>query len=66
MPFWHCVDFGGEEKQPRFDKNRDFDPHGVEIELWAMNPKRCARFTYGGTGFRQNPKVPNRFPKNCI
>ena len=31
-----------------------------------MNPKRCARSTYGGTGCRQNPKIPNRFPKNCI
>ena len=66
MPFWHCVDFGDEEKQQRFDKNRDFDPLGVEIELWAMNPKRCARSTYGGTRCRQIPKIPNRFPKKCI
>ena len=40
---WH-------KKQSNFDKNRDFDPLGVEIELWAINPKRCARSTYGGTG----------------
>ena len=52
--------FRSEEKQPNLDESRDFDPLGVEIEL------RCARSSYGGTGSRQNPKIPNRFPKNCI
>ena len=66
MHFQHYVDFRGEKKPPKLDKIRDFDPLGVEIELWAMNPKRCARSTYGGTRCRQNPKIPNRFPKNCI
>ena len=36
---------GVKKKQPKFDKNHDFDPLGVEIELWAINPKRCARST---------------------
>ena len=48
---WH-------EKQPKFDKNRNFDPLGVEIELWAINPKRCARLTYGGLGVVKIPKFP--------
>ena len=64
--FWMATDGKRHKKQSKFDKNRDFDPLGVEIELWAMNPKRCARSTYGGTWCRQILKIPNRFPKNCI
>ena len=39
-----------------FKKNRVFDPLGVEIELWLIRVKRCARPHYGGTGWPQNSK----------
>ena len=49
--FWMATDGKRHEKQSKFDKNCNFDPLGVEIELWVMNPKRCARSTCGGTGW---------------
>ena len=53
-------------KTQNLDKNRNFDQLGVKIELWAIDPKRCARSTYVGNVWRQIPKIPNCFPKNCI
>ena len=55
---------GVKKKQPKFDKNRNFDPLGVEIELWAINPKRRTRSIYGGTVHGVKfPKLPTVFPK---
>ena len=61
--FWMATVGKWYKKQSKFDKNRNFDPLGVEIELWTMNPKRCARSTFGGTGWPQVPKIPNNSPK---
>ena len=47
-----------------FDKNRVFDPLGVEIELWHIHVKRCARPNYWGTGWPMDG-VPNLFLKIC-
>ena len=61
--FWMATVGKWHKKQSNFDKNRDFDPLGVEIELWVINPKSCARSTYGGLGGVRLPKFPTVFPK---
>ena len=38
------------QKAQNCDNNSDFDQLGVEIGLWLIYPKRCARSTYGMAG----------------
>ena len=53
------------KKMEIFDKNCVFFyPLGVEIELWRIYPKRCARSTYVVIRWPKL-KIPNLFLKTC-